>query len=272
MDTNNVSQNVTSMTEEAVNSSSPLTSPLNRKKIQSDFQIRTRSSWKEKPWYFENTNFYANLTPQEREQFIKISKLKRMKKGQYLYHIDEPSDEIYLIKSGRVKSFLISHDGKEIILYIRYPGDIVAVTALCGIYHRTTYAQAMEDTAIWETTVDNCYNFLITRPHLMILIMKILASRHYQSKMLIQDLSINNAQKRMAHFLLRTAHERGTVLEDGSIRLRMDLSQEHIAQIIGTCRQTINRLMKSLRNENIFQQEGRTIIVQEQKLKNFLES
>ena len=272
MEPKDISQKATSLTAEAKKRTSPLPLPLNKKRIQNDLQIRAYSSGRKKPWYFENTNFYANLTPPEREQFIQISKLKRFKKGQYLYHVDEPSAEIYLIKSGRVKSFLISPDGKEIILYIRYPGDIVAVTALCGISHRTTYAQTLEDTVVWATTVENCYNFLITRPHLMILIMKIIASRHYQAKMLIQDLSINNARKRLAHFLLRTALERGTVQEDGSIRLRMDLSQEHIAQIIGTCRQTINRLMKSLRKEKIFQQEGHTIIVQEKKLKSFLES
>jgi len=272
MEQKDISQKTKLVVEEGKKRNSSLHLPIHKRRIQNELQMKAFDCKRKKPWYFESTNFYANLTPSEREELIKISKLKRFKKGQYLYHVDEPSEEVFLIKSGRVKSFLTSPDGKEILLYVRYPGDIVAVTALCGIYHRTTYAKALEDTVVWTINIENCYNFLIARPHLMILIMKIIASRHYQSKMLIQDLSIHSAWKRLANFLLRTALERGEVLENGSIRFRMDLTQEHIAQIIGTCRQTINRLMKSLRKEKIFRQEGHTIIVQGKKLKSFLES
>jgi CRP-like cAMP-binding protein len=226
----------------------------------------------ERPWYMEDINFMEALTPEEKDLLIHISTLKHFKKGQYVFIAEEPDDSVYVIKKGRLKSFLLTKDGKDIILYIRYPGDLTGITSLCGIQRRTTYLSALEDSLVWASSTQVFYEFVSKRPHIMFLIMKILLARHYQSKILIQDIIANCAQKRLANFLLRLAQERGQLIHDGNAQLPMELTHEQISQMIGTCRQTTTRLLNAFKDRKYIEKDGRILQLNTKMLRLLVEN
>jgi CRP/FNR family cyclic AMP-dependent transcriptional regulator len=219
-----------------------------------------------------NINFMECLSSDEKDHLIQISTLKHFRKGQFIFMADELDDSIYVIKKGRVKSFLLYKDGKEIILYIRYPGDVTGITCLCGIRRRTTHLSALEDTYIWVSSAEDFYDFISKRPNLTILIMKIMFARHYQSKILIQDLVTNCAQKRLAKFLLRLVEERGQILYDGHARVPSDLTHEQIAQMIATCRQTTTRLLNAFKDRKYIVKDGHSLVVNTRMLQGFIDN
>ncbi len=147
------------------------------------------------------------------------------------------NDSIFIVKSGRLRIYL-SYEDREFTLALLEAGDIFST-------HVKTYAEAMEDSEILTADIRVFQQMLIQNPDVSISVIKVLGILLKNSINIIEGLAFKDVRQRLYDFLLNAIADRG-VSQGGGILLKLQLSMEDIALLIGTSRQTVSTLVNEL--------------------------
>ena len=218
--------------------------------------------------FFRKLPLFADLDDRELASIAAVAKTRRYAKDDVIFHADESGDVFCLIREGQVKVTMISPEGKEIILAILGPGDFFGEMALLDDEPRSATVVATEPldlVTIWRSDFLQILaeNFSITR--------KVLAeiSRRLRSASnRIESLATMDVYGRLARFFLDLAREQGQVLENGYVAVTRPTHQS-IANMIGTSRETVSRLIHDLMRQNLLLSEGKTIYLRRTALDQF---
>jgi CRP/FNR family transcriptional regulator, cyclic AMP receptor protein len=170
---------------------------------------------------------------------------------------------VYVLCSGRVKLSTTSREGKVLILRIAEPGEVLGLSAVIS-------GEPFEVTA--ETTEPCQVNF-IDRVALIAGIQKngelglrssLALSREFQSAYRdIHDLVLaRSSAGKLARLLLSWMPHKEKPAESGEIRIRPSLTHEEMAQMIGSSRETVTRLMGDLKKKDLIRLDGSTLVIQ----------
>jgi len=218
--------------------------------------------------FFRKLPLFADLDDRELASIIAVAKTRRYAKDDVIFHADESGDVFCLIREGQVKVTMISPEGKEIILALLGPGDFFGEMALLDDEPRSATVVATEPldlVTIWRSDFLSILqeNFSITR--------KVLAeiSRRLRSASnRIESLATMDVYGRLARFFLDLARDQGKVLENGYVAVTRPTHQS-IANMIGTSRETVSRLIHDLMRQNLLLSEGKTIYLRKTALDQF---
>src|SRR5262249_10154977 len=94
----------------------------------------------------EQIPFMAALSPARRRRLLETARVRRFKRGEVIFHKDDPGDSLFLIQSGTVKLVLPGLDGKEKLLRLMNPGDVLGEMAIITGAPRSATAVAMKPT------------------------------------------------------------------------------------------------------------------------------
>jgi CRP-like cAMP-binding protein len=101
-----------------------------------------------KLWYFERFRMISALSPEQRHQLEKLTRMLEVKRGTRIYLPGDPSDQIFLLKSGVIKISTTTPDNREVILAFLHQGDIFGELAVVDetprdhVARRTTTASS----------------------------------------------------------------------------------------------------------------------------------
>jgi len=218
--------------------------------------------------FFRKLPLFADLDDRELASIVSVAKTRRYAKDDVIFHADESGDVFCLIREGQVKVTMISPEGKEIILAILGPGDFFGEMALLDDEPRSATVIATEPldlVTIWRSDFLQILaeNFSITR--------KVLAeiSRRLRSASnRIESLATMDVYGRLARFFLDLARDQGKVLENGYVAVTRPTHQA-IANMIGTSRETVSRLIHDLMRQGLLLSEGKTIYLRRTALDQF---
>ena len=146
-------------------------------------------------------------------------------------------DRIFVVKSGRLRVYLSCED-REFTLALLEAGDIFST-------HVKTYAEAMDDSVIMTADTKVFQQKLIQQPDISITVIKVLGILLKNSINIIEGLAFKDVRQRFYDFLNAAIEDRGDKTDAGII-LRLQLSTEDIALLIGTSRQTVSTLINEL--------------------------
>lgn len=225
-----------------------------------------------KPWYLEQANFFDALNPSQIQAVEKIATIERFEKGKMIGSVDDHCDFVYILKKGTIKAFLLSLDGKEIILALRRPGNIIGLTSIFGWSRRVSYVSAIDEVELMKIRTKDLKRLVLNNSDMIMSIIKILCARLHHSRRLIYDLSTKNVKYRLIRFLLDSADDIGMDCADG-IWIKAKYTHEQISQIIVSSRQTVTSLLKELENANLIKKHQKQIIICDyHTLKEYLDS
>ena len=218
--------------------------------------------------FFRKFPLFADLEDRELAQIASVAKTRRYAKDDVIFHADESGDVFCLIREGQVKVTMISPEGKEIILSLMGPGDFFGEMALLDDEPRSATVIATEPldlVTIWRSDFLQILqeNFSIAR--------KVLAeiSRRLRSaSSRIESLATMDVYGRLARFFLDIARDQGKVLENGYVAVTRPTHQS-IANMIGTSRETVSRLIHDLMRQGLLLSEGKTIYLRKTALDQF---
>jgi CRP-like cAMP-binding protein len=218
--------------------------------------------------FFRKLPLFADLDDRELASIAAVAKSRRYAKDDVVFHADESGDVFCLIREGQVKVTMISPEGKEIILALLGPGDFFGEMALLDDEPRSATVIATEPldlVTIWRSDFLQILqeNFSIAR--------KVLAeiSRRLRSaSSRIESLATMDVYGRLARFFLDTARDQGKVLENGYVAVTRPTHQS-IANMIGTSRETVSRLIHDLMRQGLLLSEGKTIYLRKTALDQF---
>ena len=189
---------------------------------------------------------YANLHPRDAVLFVE----------------GQETRGIYVVCSGRVKLSTCGADGKTIITDIAEPGEILGLSAVvAGQPHEVT-AEMLEPGQTNFIKREEFLRFLREHGEASLRVAEHL-SRHYHTACVqIRSLGLSHsAAEKLAKLLLEWSAN--GVETDQGIRLKLTLTQEEIAEMIGTSRETVTRLFADFKKRQIVQLRGSTLLIRD---------
>jgi methanogenic corrinoid protein MtbC1 len=189
-----------------------------------------------------------------------IGRLKRYKKGCMLYCQGDPADCVFKVKTGKVKIYCTSIDGKAHTFEILGDGRIVgAVDYLLGVNYKT-FAEVIQDTDVYVISGSEFESLLFSNPGFSLAVTQELARTASLLSDQIRELLFMNVQERLIHGLMRLANEYGYRTKRG-IKIDLDLTHEIISEIIAANRSTITTCLKGLKKKGYLWEEGHRLVI-----------
>jgi CRP/FNR family cyclic AMP-dependent transcriptional regulator len=175
-------------------------------------------------------------------------------------HKDEPvftqgdaADSVFYIQNGRVKLTVLSPQGKEAVVAILEPGQFFGESCLNGHQVRIATTTAMEECRITSITKEAMISLLHTEPKFSEMFLAYLLTRNSRVEEDLIDQLFNSSEKRLARLLLRLAH----FGKEGSPQpIKPAISQETLAEMIGTTRSRVSFFMNKFRKLGLISYNG----------------
>lgn len=170
----------------------------------------------------------------------------RYRKGEMVFREGEPAERLFLIEHGRVKLFNTSSQGNELLVAVLGPGQIFGELAVIDRGPRAMSSRAMESVGVFSLGSDQFWTLLENHSALARRLLELMARRLRRADQASQDLVFFDASTRLARKLVDLAEEHGEPTgRSDEIRIIVRVTQEEIAQMIGTTRASANRLIAS---------------------------
>jgi CRP/FNR family cyclic AMP-dependent transcriptional regulator len=166
--------------------------------------------------------------------------------GARLMASDTQGDSAYVIRHGAVKVQVEQADGREVIVAILGPGEIVGEMSVVDRETRSGSVVTLEDSVLFWIDRDAFQNCLRTMPKLTLNLTEILSRRLRIANERIKALATLDVYGRIAHHLLVLANEYGEQGQDGTC-IPIRLTQGDLASLVGASRVRVNQALVLLK-------------------------
>jgi CRP-like cAMP-binding protein len=173
---------------------------------------------------------------------------------------DEPGDSMFVIARGRVKVSIQGDGGREVILNILKTGDFFGEMTLLDDLPRSADVVAAEDTRVLILKREAFVEAIASSPKTALNIMAELSRRLRRADELISNLALLDVATRVAHIMIDLAKRDGEEVEEG-ILIRERPTQQDIASMIGTSRETVSRVLSDFQRAGLVEMRGREILL-----------
>ncbi len=204
---------------------------------------------------FESDKILSSLPPADRQLFLDHADQLTFKKGKLIFYEGGIPTGAFLIDRGRAKIYKTGLDGRDQIFYVYKRGDLLGYHALLCEEQYEDSCEALEDCSILFISKVKFDSLLRRIGNLNRLLIQNMSHEFGVMVNTITVLAHKPLRERLALYLL-VLHER-YLEEDGAIRL----PREDLANIIGTARESLGRLLKEFREEGLVEVHNRTIKV-----------
>ncbi|MCY6959802.1 Crp/Fnr family transcriptional regulator [Clostridium brassicae] len=175
--------------------------------------------------------------------------IQRYSKNEMIYFQEDVAESFYLIKSGRVRIFLISPEGTELTIEILRKGKLFGESSYFSYGSRLTSVSAATDVELISVSLENLYPYLTKYPELMIQMFHLMSLTMKNLSTQVNSMAFLPADKKLAELLLRLGvHFKKNKNDESYI---IDYSHEEIAQLIGSCRVTVTKILNSFQEKGL---------------------
>ncbi|MEM1324296.1 MAG: Crp/Fnr family transcriptional regulator [Bacteroidota bacterium] len=203
------------------------------------------------------------LNAQEIEMLSNMVELKVKPRYSYIYYPNDPSDAVMFLVKGAVKICIHSSDGREIIKSVLHPTAMFGELAMVGEERRKDYAQAMnEEVHMLVLKISDLQRLIQSNGQLSLKIITMLGTRLRTAESRLEALIFKDARTRIIDFLKDSVEKRGRRI-GYEMLLKHCLTQQDIANITGTSRQTVTSVLNDLRKSDLIYFNRRSILIRD---------
>ena len=191
--------------------------------------------------------FWDRLSPDGREAVQRAAVERRHRRGAALFREGDTTDSVIILVEGQLKLTKLSLDGREVILELRGPGDILGeLAAVDGAPRSATGAFISNGRALHLTSAD--FNRLVDdEPSVASATLRTVAQRVRESSNRQLEMGTTDAMARVCSRLLQLMSE-AVEEDDGSLTVKSPLSQQELADWAGVSRDAVVRSLKNARD------------------------
>ena len=213
------------------------------------------------------SDIFSAASPEHMEEIANAKQCAIYKKGQVIFQEGAHPYGIYCINTGKVKLSHSGDDGREQIIRLVKPGDLIGYKALISNEPYTATATVLEDSAVCFIPRDVFLQILQKDTALSLKMMQIVTNELRRAELKITHLAQKPVRERLAETLLTLKETYG--VEDDGETINVTLSREEIANLVGTATESAIRLLSEFRKEKVIDLPGKKIrILQLQRLIN----
>ena len=205
-------------------------------------------------------NIFSDLSEKECQSLQSICKPRSYLKNSMIILEEEYGDLVFVVRSGTIKITRVNDEGKEVILALLGPGEMFGELAVLDGEARSANALAQENCELLAINKEDFLDILKNHSSVSYNVMCELAKRLRKSDQQIEALSLSDAEHRIGVSLLNLAEDMG-VIRKGKVTIQNLPFQQDIANMAGTSRETVARVLKIHENKNMILKEGHTLVI-----------
>ena len=203
---------------------------------------------------------FCNLDASALADFGQIGVQSMLPKGAKLFHEDGPSNGVFVICTGQVKLSCTSRDGKTLILKIAVPGDVLGLGAVISGAKYEVTAETIEPAEIKHIRQQDFLSFIEKHGEASLHAAKALSAEYKAVFFDARRLALSgSAAGRLAGLLLEWG--RAASCGKHEMRFTMALTHEELANMLGSSRETITRMLGRFKKEKLIQMRGASILI-----------
>lgn len=182
----------------------------------------------------------------------------RLSKGEVLFQEGEPGDRLYVVEEGKLKLGTASSDGRDALLAIIGPGEMLGELSLFDLGPRTATATALTDVVVRGPGHEALRPWLTGRPEVAEPLLRALAQRLRKTNEAMSDLVFSDVPGRVAKALIDLGERFGVETPPGVV-VTHDMTQEELAQLVGASRETVNKALADFAHRGWIKLESRSV-------------
>jgi len=208
-----------------------------------------------------HSGFFCELPKGPLDDLEKIKYASAYPQGAILFLEGQAARGTYIVCSGRVKLSTTSRDGKTLILRIAQPGEVLGLHATVSGKPYELTAETLQPCQLDFIKRDDFLRFLQNHADACLNAAQHLSQNCQDAYEMIRSLGLSHSvSEKVARLLLEWAVD-GENTKEG-IRIKVSLTHEEMAQLVGTSRETVTRVLGEFREKHLAQLRGSTLMIQ----------
>lgn len=205
-------------------------------------------------------HLFCNLSLRAGQRLNEIKSTAVYPKGAMLFIEGQQPRGVFVLCVGKAKLSTSSREGKTIITKLSESGDVLGLNAVVSSRPYEVTAEMMEPGQANFIPRDSLLQFLKEFPEVALAVSQQLSRNYYVAYEEIRTLGLAASPTEKFAKLLLSWSTKGTQ-DDGSSQVKLTLTHEEIAEIIGTTRETVSRLFSEFKRKQLFQLKGATLVI-----------
>ena len=222
------------------------------------------------PALLKKVPLFAEFSDADRATVAALMVSRRYPKHAALVYEGDPGDALFIVVKGNVAVTRMSNDGKETILTILREGDFFGEMGVLDGSPRSATIKAVGEVEAALLPRKDFLDLLGKSPNMSLSLVLALSARLRETNQAMQATAYQDIRTRLAALLLHLSRQFGESVE-GGIRLTLRLTNQEMANMIGTTRETANRMLNRFWDEKLIDmQTGHIIISDAARLKTLV--
>lgn len=214
---------------------------------------------------------FSRLEMKEVQLICERAYERKYKKNEVIFFESNNDRNLYILVYGRVKLTMLSPEGKEKVLTILQEGDIFGEMSLFDEDPHPLNAEVVDDSRLVILPFDDLEDIIMKNPKVAIKIIEALAKKTRLLTSQVRELVFQDAEGRLASLLTRFIEDFGIEVKSGKM-IDIILTHQEIANLLGSSRVTVTKLMNQFIDEEIIKIYKRKIVVIDENKLNLIKN
>jgi len=205
------------------------------------------------------------------DKLLDQSTHRTIAQGRTVFQQGEEAKLFYILVHGRLKVTQVTSDGQQLIVRVVNPGDLFGFALALGRKDYPGTPLALVESSVLAWPMELMTDFMARHPTLAVKTMQMIGSRLDAAHSRIREISTQEVEQRVAHAIIRLAHEAG-VKETSGIRIDFPVSRQDIAELTGTTLHTVSRIISQWQGKGWVEGGRKSLLVRDvNRLKHIAE-
>ncbi|WP_312643264.1 Crp/Fnr family transcriptional regulator [Hydrogenoanaerobacterium sp.] len=196
----------------------------------------------------ESVPIFSSLSQDEMLEIAHITEAVSYKKGDMVYTPGNIGGKLYVLHTGQVKISRLSASGKEQVIRVLGPGDFMGELSLFSSLPLTDNAEVLKATTMCVIKGERLKELMVKYPFIAFKVMDELSKRLEKVENLIEIISLNSVEQRLAQALLE--------LSEGKDEILLTITKGDLASQMGMSQETLSRKLTAFQEEGLIELKG----------------
>ncbi|MBU9723735.1 MULTISPECIES: Crp/Fnr family transcriptional regulator [Bacillaceae] len=210
---------------------------------------------------------FNHLKYEELLEVVNASQQRLYDKGEHIYQAGDLLGSLYIVHKGKVKIYRLTESGKEQLIRFMEPGDFMGELSIFSNDVSSSFAEAVEKTEICMISKSDIMKLLESKPAIGMKVLEEFSRRLRDTEKTVERLSTQDAEKRLASYLLELAEGqigegiKGEDIQVSSIRVVLPMRKKDLASYIGITQETLSRRLSGFQEMGVVELVGQREII-----------
>jgi len=204
----------------------------------------------------------SSLSPEEAARLAPELVLRTYKAREFIAVEDEPCRGFFQLLEGRARLFRTGPEGREQIMRLLFPGDTFGEVPVFDGGGNPATVEALEECRVLLVPAATFRRVIETHPRVALDLLAHFAKRLRSFTELVEQISLQTVQQRVARYLYTTAREEGVRTPEGIV-IQRTITQQDLASLVGSVREVVSRTLRLMEEDGLVEVRRKEILVRD---------